>query len=270
MTKTINNIQKEKHIENKENNLAVNKAKRMNKSTTIATSKKKEDSNENRINFNQAQKEILKNYPIKFTDVKMNDKGKLLYFKSTVSNFEAILDYLEVKFKYNELTTEFDVFYNSRYEKDRNRILGEIYSTAKKYNMSLTMKEMELYIGSLGLKYKYNPWQEMMNEYVEKYKNKVDSLKEYMTIKKIFSALQIQDYYDKDFAFTLFKKFLLHFVANIKLDDYGCNGVFTLQGEQNCGKTSFFRLWCQMDSLKKEFLLILKAKIASEKHLNIY
>ena len=144
------------------------------------------------------------------------------------------------EYKYNVVSHDIDIFLRGELLEDKSAAKGLIFSTAQKHDCNMKAPEISMFINSVSMENKYNPWQEYVMSCVEKYKNNSD-IKEYQTIKSLFNTLILRNHYDKDFAFLLFEKFLMHFIASFELKDYGCNGVFVLQGAQNGGKTSFFR-----------------------------
>lgn len=180
------------------------------------------------------------NKEIKFKDVKKNAHGEVTGFKSTIDNFKAILNYMEYKYKYNVVSHDIDIFLQGQLLEDKSSAKGLIFSMAQKHDCTMKAPEISMFINSVAMENKYNPWQEYVMECVAKYED-AEGLKEYKTVKSLFESLILRNHYDKDFAFLLFEKFLMHFIASFELQDYGCNGVFVLQGAQNGGKTSFFR-----------------------------
>lgn len=177
---------------------------------------------------------------IKFVDVKYNKDGEITGYKSTVDNFKAIIDSMNIIYKYNLVAHDIDIFRDNILLDDKSALKGEIYSLAQRNECSIKPQDVGMFATTVAIQNKYNPWQDYVVSCLDEFTD-VEELKKYETIKAIFNTLKIRNHYDKEFAFILFKKFLMHFIASYTLADYGCNGVFILQGPQNTGKTSFFQ-----------------------------
>lgn len=190
--------------------------------------------------FNTIEEKDEKKYDaIEFKDFKFNKKGEITGFKSTAENFEAIIDYMKIQYKYNVVSHDIDIYENGEIKEDKSIYKGLIYSVAQRNDCQIKPQDIGMFATTIAMKNKYNPWQDYIEKCLKKH-SKVEELKQYNTIKELFRALVLRNNYDKDFAFVLFKKFLMHFIASYKIMDYGCNGVFILQGQQNLGKTAFF------------------------------
>ena len=176
---------------------------------------------------------------IKFKDFKYNKDGEITGYKSTVDNFKAIIDAMGITYKYNVVSHDIDIYEKGRIVEDKSLYKGLIYSVAQKNDCQIKPQDVGMFATTIALKNKYNPWEEYVTSCLQKYSD-VEDLKKYNTIKELFESLKLRNHYNKEFAFILFKKFLMHFIASYKLQDYGCNGVFILQGQQNLGKTAFF------------------------------
>lgn len=176
---------------------------------------------------------------IKFKDIKVNKDGDVTGFKSTVENFKAILDFMALEFKFNVITNDIDIFRNGVIQPKKSKWKGEIYSVAQRYDCKIAPQDIGMFINTVSAENQYNPWEDYVLACFDKHKDNEELMK-YKTIHQLFSTITIRNAYDVKFAFLLFKKFLLHFIASFQIEDYGCNGVFILQGPQNFGKTSFF------------------------------
>lgn len=169
-----------------------------------------------------------------FPHKKTNQKGELSIL-GTLENFEAMMKHYGITYKENLMThkteiTISDVLKTGKYE---NASRGVIISLAN-LNGLPCKDQIDQYLITISHKNAYHPVEKWLDS-LPIYDGNIDY------IQNIADKLILALGYEKEYAKILLTRWLVSCVASIKEPSYYGRGVLTLQGPQECGKTTFFR-----------------------------
>lgn len=154
--------------------------------------------------------------------------------KKTIPNLKALMGYLGISAKYNEVRKSIEVDTpNQKFSIDNRKNAFDGYMASKCVEYGLNEKTWETYALTVADTHAYNPVRAWI---LSKPWDGVTRLLEFMdTVSTPMS-------YPEDLKELLITKWLLSAVAAIFVKkDFHCRGVLVLQGEQSMGKTSWFK-----------------------------
>jgi len=170
-----------------------------------------------------------------FPDINVKN-GKPL---GTIENVEALLRYYKIQARYNEITKDQEITFPKQTERTDNQLEvnnSKIISLAAKHEIPTT--RVSQYVDVIAEKNLYNPVCEWILS------NNWDGQPR---LSLFMRSIELQKMFDPAIAEMMIRKWMLSAVAavfkkSIPGDEpfSGC-GVLVLQGEQGCGKTTWFR-----------------------------
>ena len=157
---------------------------------------------------------------------------------------EKVLDKLNIKVGYNEITKEIDIVgLPEEYSSENAETILPIFlkEELKKYRIKSSKAYIEDLLILIFDSRRYNPIINMVQSKEWDKKDRFDQLFEIMNIEDEFDKILIRKWFWQTVAMA--------FNGYNKKKPYGIEGVLTLQGPQGCGKTR----WCRNISLKTEW-----------------
>ena len=168
-----------------------------------------------------------------FTFPKLNDKGKPY---KIIQNLAYLLDYYNIKVKYNEMSREVDVK-GTKYD-SLNHSITHIYSLAHEHDFKLAKSDVVDFVDILGIEGRYNP---VLN-YLNTAKIGWDGNSR---IHQLCDTLITDDSkIDATLKFELIRTWLVssaRITTNSLKNPINAEGLLVLQGAQGIGKTTWIK-----------------------------
>jgi putative DNA primase/helicase len=160
---------------------------------------------------------------IVFKDI--NSKGSA---KATIDNFKMLLTHYGITIKYNEMSKDYEITIpNKTFHKDiqDNAKMAEIRSLC--HYQGFPVQEIDIYIVTIGNENSYHP----VRDYIDNGPSwdGVDRLPLYYNTFELETENKMKE--------LILRKWVLSLVGALYYDNFSCEGVLTLYGEQGIGKT---------------------------------
>jgi putative DNA primase/helicase len=160
---------------------------------------------------------------IAFKDI--NIKGSA---KATIDNFKMVLQHYSITIKYNEMSKDYEIEIPNKYfHKDiqDNVKMAEIRSLC--HYQGFPVQEIDNYIVTIGNENSYHPVRDFINSGPAW--DGVDRLPLYYDTFELATENKMKE--------LILRKWVLSLVGALYYDNFSCEGVLTLYGEQGIGKT---------------------------------
>lgn len=184
-----------------------------------------------------------KKQQIYFEYVNYNQDGTITP-KPVEENLRSLLDYYNLKPRYNEMTKELEIggFSDSCEDNKEEVALIQLYSKCLHHEFkSMTKALVADYTLSIGDNNRYNPAKEYLQSCYEKYKKDI-LLKGLSEFQKLLQTIKTSEDFNQILKETLIKKWMISCVEAMYSDNgIRSQGVLTLKGGQGKGKTSWFK-----------------------------
>lgn len=178
----------------------------------------------NKLTLEELQKalQIKQSQQIVYDDV--NEKGRA---KSTLHNFQQLLNHYGIKIRYNEMSKENEITIPGQlFHKDiqENAKMAVLRSMAHLQNYPVS--EIDNYVIEVGNRNSYHPVREWLDNVTWDGR---DRLCDY------YNSIILSD--ENPMKETIMRKWALSLIAAVYQENFSCEGVLTFSGEQGLGKT---------------------------------
>lgn len=178
----------------------------------------------NKVSLEQLEKALQQKQSQQIVYEEVSDKGKV---KSTLKNFQRLLDHYGITIKYNEMSKENEIDIPGRkFHKDvqENAKMAVLRSMAHLQNFPV--QEIDNYVIEVGERNSYHPVRDYIDSQVWDGKDRLTDF---------YNSIVLNE--DNPMKETMMRKWALSLVAAVYHPNFSCEGVLTFSGEQGLGKT---------------------------------
>jgi predicted P-loop ATPase len=178
----------------------------------------------NKVSLEDLEKAIQQKQQHQIVYEEVTEKGRA---KSTLKNFQRLLDHYGITIKYNEMSKEHEIDIPGRiFHKDiqENAKMAVLRSMAHVQNFPV--QEIDNYVIEVGERHSYHPVRDYIDGQVWDGKDR---------LKDFYNSIILNE--DNPMKETMMRKWALSLVAAVYHQSFSCEGVLTFSGEQGLGKT---------------------------------
>lgn len=178
----------------------------------------------NKVTLEQLEEAIKQKQQHQIVYEEVTDKGRA---KSTIKNFQRLLDHYGITIKYNEMSKEHEIDIPGRsFHKDiqENAKMAVLRSMAHLQNFPV--QEIDNFVIEVGERNSYHPVRDYINSQVWDGKDR---------LRDFYDSIVLSE--DNPMKETMMRKWALSLVAAVYHPNFSCEGVLTFSGEQGLGKT---------------------------------
>ena len=178
----------------------------------------------NKVSLQDLEKAIQQKQQHQIVYEEVTEKGRA---KSTLKNFQRLLDHYGITIKYNEMSKEHEIDIPGRiFHKDiqENAKMAVLRSMAHLQNFPV--QEIDNYVIEVGERNSYHPVRDYIDSQVWDGKDR---------LRDFYDSIVLNE--DNPMKETMMRKWALSLVAAVYHPSFSCEGVLTFSGEQGLGKT---------------------------------
>ena len=178
----------------------------------------------NKVSLQDLEKAIQQKQQHQIVYEEVTEKGRA---KSTLKNFQRLLDHYGITIKYNEMSKEHEIDIPGRiFHKDiqENAKMAVLRSMAHVQNFPV--QEIDNYVIEVGERNSYHPVRDYIDSQVWDGKDR---------LRDFYDSIVLNE--DNPMKETMMRKWALSLVAAVYHPSFSCEGVLTFSGEQGLGKT---------------------------------